>query len=275
MLANGPTSAVTPKQGIPIGGQSLDLSVRVQAGVKSKSGGGQRQRLFSDSSLGGTALLREGLLLLNPLDAALRIDGVLVAVGSLGCKPVQLYGTGPFSLAFQETRCFQQGFRIGHAPRLLWPVSGPSHAPQRGQRPAPNGHPDGVVSAGGAGLTSPVKHNKLPITDAVLRTARRPARPEKTPRLLADFETPNDVEVTLRINSLEIVQQAPPATDQHQQTSPTGEVLLVRPKVLGQPVDPGRENGDLDLGRAGIFVAPPKLPNQLLLPLISVRTLLE
>jgi len=86
-------------------------------------------------------------------------------------------------------------------------------------------------------------------------------------RLLADVETPNDVEVTLRINPLEIVQQAPPATDLHQQPPPTGEVLRVRPKVLGQPVDPGRENGDLDLGRASIFLAPPKLPNQLLLPL--------
>jgi hypothetical protein len=97
--------------------------------------------------------------------------------------------------------------------------------------------------------------------------ASRPTRPEKTHRLLADVETPNNVEVTLRGNLLEIVQQAPPATDQHQQPSPTGEVLLVRPKVLGQPVDPGRENGDLDLGRAGILPAAPKLPNQLLLPL--------
>ena len=89
-----------------------------------------------------------------------------------------------------------------------------------------------------------------------------------TYRLLTDVETPNDVEVTLRIHLLEIVQQAPPATHQHQQASPRGEVLLVRPKVLSQPVDPGRQNRDLDFRRARVLVTPPKLPNQIGLPLL-------
>ncbi len=71
-------------------------------------------------------------------------------------------------------------------------------------------------SAGGAKLTSPVKHNSLPITDIALAERADPQGQKKAHRLLADVETPNDVEVTLRINFLEIVQQASPATDQQQ-----------------------------------------------------------
>jgi hypothetical protein len=79
--------------------------------------------------------------------------------------------------------------------------------------------------------------------------------------LLADVETANNVEVTLRIDLLEVIQQPSPATDQHQQAPPTRMVSLVTLQVLGQTVDPGGQNGDLDLGGAGIGLGPPVLPD--------------
>jgi hypothetical protein len=85
---------------------------------------------------------------------------------------------------------------------------------------------------------------------------------EGRPALLADIETADDVEVTLRIDPLEVIQQASTATDQHQKTSPAGIVPLMALHMAGQTVDPRRQNGDLDLRGARIAVAPPILPDQ-------------
>jgi len=92
--------------------------------------------------------------------------------------------------------------------------------------------------------------------------------------LFSDVETPEDVEVTLRINLFEIVQQVTPATHQHQKAAPTGVVLLVCPKVLGQPVYSGGQNSDLDFRRPRIVVGTPKISNQLLFPLSGYGHLL-
>ena len=73
--------------------------------------------------------------------------------------------------------------------------------------------------------------------------------------LLADVETANDVEVTLRIDLFQVIQQATPAADQHQQAAPAGEIPLVTLQMLGQSVDPRRQNGNLDFGRARVVVA--------------------
>ena len=56
-------------------------------------------------------------------------------------------------------------------------------------------------------------------------------------QLLADIETPNDIEIALRIDPFQVIQQTPAATDHHQQTAPAGVVLLVRAQVLGDVAD--------------------------------------
>ncbi len=73
-------------------------------------------------------------------------------------------------------------------------------------------------------------------------------------RPLADFETANDVEVSLRIDSFQVIQQPTPATHHLQQAPPTGVILLVRAQVLRQFADPGGQNGDLHLGRASVAI---------------------
>jgi hypothetical protein len=86
-------------------------------------------------------------------------------------------------------------------------------------------------------------------------------------RLLADFEPPDDVEVTLRIDLFQVIQQASPPSDLHEQAPAAGIILLMLPQVLGQRVDPGRQNGDLDFRGARIHFGPPILSNQFLFPL--------
>ena len=56
--------------------------------------------------------------------------------------------------------------------------------------------------------------------------------------LLADVETSNDVQVPLRSDLLQVIQQPTAPTDHHQQASPTGVVLGVRSQMLGELADP-------------------------------------
>src|SRR5688500_13490083 len=85
--------------------------------------------------------------------------------------------------------------------------------------------------------------------------------------LLADAELANDVRVRLRLHAVEEVEQLPPPTDHGQEAAPAGVVLVMGPHVFRQAVDPGGQDGNLDLRRTGILVIPPMLGNQLLLPL--------
>lgn len=52
--------------------------------------------------------------------------------------------------------------------------------------------------------------------------------------LLADLETSDDVQIPLRSDPLQVIEQAATPTDHHQQTSPTGVVLGVRAQMLGE-----------------------------------------
>jgi hypothetical protein len=92
--------------------------------------------------------------------------------------------------------------------------------------------------------------------------------------LLSDIETTNDVEVTLGIDLFEVIQQPAPATDQHQQTATTCKVTFVTLEVSGQAVDPGGQDGDLDLGGTGVGFAPLVLPDQFCFPLFGNSHLL-
>jgi len=61
---------------------------------------------------------------------------------------------------------------------------------------------------------------------------------EGPPDLLPNIETPNEIEVTLRIHLLEIIQQPPTTTHQHEQTPPARKIFLVPSQVLGQRINP-------------------------------------
>ena len=85
--------------------------------------------------------------------------------------------------------------------------------------------------------------------------------------LLADIQTPDDVEITLRRHSAQIIQKATPAADHHQQATPTSEILLVLAQMLGELADPCRQDGDLNFGRTGVAIAPAIFPDECLLAL--------
>ena len=65
------------------------------------------------------------------------------------------------------------------------------------------------------------------------------------------------------IHLLEVVQEAAALTD-HLQEAPVGVLILgVGPHVLGEDVDALGENGDLDLGGAGVgLVGPVRVDNR-------------
>jgi hypothetical protein len=68
------------------------------------------------------------------------------------------------------------------------------------------------------------------------------------PELLADAELPNDRLIALGIVSLEVVEQATPLADQHEQAAARAVVLLVRLEVVRQLANAFTDDGDLNLG---------------------------
>jgi len=76
-------------------------------------------------------------------------------------------------------------------------------------------------------------------------------------RPLADLEPLNDVEIPLRLDALEIVEQAATSAHHLQQSTTACEVLRVLLEVVGEMRDPTREQGNLDLGRPGVGIPSP------------------
>jgi len=66
--------------------------------------------------------------------------------------------------------------------------------------------------------------------------------------LLADAELPNDRLIALGIVSFEVVEQATPLADQHEQAAARAVVLLVRLEVVRQLANAFTDDGDLNLG---------------------------
>ena len=85
------------------------------------------------------------------------------------------------------------------------------------------------------------------------------------PGLLADIEPTEHVEVALREDLLEVIQQATSTADHHQQSAPTGKILRMRAKMLGQLANACCQQSDLDLGRARVLVVRAVLSDQLVL----------
>jgi hypothetical protein len=66
--------------------------------------------------------------------------------------------------------------------------------------------------------------------------------------LLADAELSNDRFIALGIVSFEVVEQATPLADQHEQAAARAVVLLVRLEVVRQLANAFTNDGDLNLG---------------------------
>ncbi len=79
--------------------------------------------------------------------------------------------------------------------------------------------------------------------------------------LLSNLKPCDDVNVPLGIDSLEVIQQSAPSTNHHQETTPARVVLLVSSHVLRQAVDPGRQDGNLNLRRTGVHITLLELVN--------------
>lgn len=70
--------------------------------------------------------------------------------------------------------------------------------------------------------------------------------------LLTQAELCNDCTIAVDVLLGEVVEKASALADHHQKAAAGVVVLLVFPQMLGQGVDPGGEDSDLDLGRTGI-----------------------
>jgi len=70
--------------------------------------------------------------------------------------------------------------------------------------------------------------------------------------LLADAEFRNDVLVSLGVVFLEVIEQATPLADQHEETAPGSVILLMRLKVLRQFDNSLAQNSDLHFGTTRI-----------------------
>ncbi len=92
---------------------------------------------------------------------------------------------------------------------------------------------------------SPAPGTRLPPTGDL--GSKRPVT-----RLLTDSKFLDDVFISISIVRLQIVQQATPLADHHEQTSPGGVVLFMRLEVLGQITDPLTQNCNLDFRASGI-----------------------
>ena len=71
-------------------------------------------------------------------------------------------------------------------------------------------------------------------------------------QLLSDVQLRNDGTVSFDILLLQVVQQISAVSHHFQHTSAAVMVLLVHLQMLGQLIDSGGQNGDLNLRRTGV-----------------------
>jgi hypothetical protein len=92
--------------------------------------------------------------------------------------------------------------------------------------------------------------------------ARRAAPSEK---LFAQLELFRDRLVTAQIGVLQVIKEAAALADHHEQSATGAVILLVALQMLGQMVDPLREQRDLHIGGTGVLRVRLKLFNRLYL----------
>ena len=89
--------------------------------------------------------------------------------------------------------------------------------------------------------------------------------------LFADVQPRDDIEISLRGNAFEIVQQSPASTHERKETPPGGGVLLETLHVSRERVDPAGQDGNLNFRRTGIAIGLTMLFDQLLLFFLGDR----
>src|SRR3954462_13912514 len=89
--------------------------------------------------------------------------------------------------------------------------------------------------------------------------------------LAAEAEFLDEGAVALEVLLLQVAEQAAALADEHEQAAARVVVLLVRPQVLGQLVDPLGEQGDLDPGVPGVLGIGAELLGELGLALLRQR----
>ena len=87
---------------------------------------------------------------------------------------------------------------------------------------------------------------------AAAANSSRSGEPLLDGRLPAEAEPGDERPVPLDVVAPEVVEQATPPTDEHQEPSAGVMVLLVDLQVRREHVDPLGEERDLHLGRAGV-----------------------
>src|SRR5437867_11499342 len=81
----------------------------------------------------------------------------------------------------------------------------------------------------------------------------------------ADSELVDERAVALGVLVLEVLEQPSALADQHQEATPRVVVLGVLLEVIGETVDPLRQERDLDLRRPGVALMDAELVDQALL----------
>jgi hypothetical protein len=93
---------------------------------------------------------------------------------------------------------------------------------------------------------------------------RQRPRPANLPQnLVAQFQFLRDGLVAFQILALQVIQQAPPLADHHQQPAPRAVVFFVALQMFRQMVDPLRQQRNLHIGRTRVAVMCLKLVNRL------------
>ena len=84
------------------------------------------------------------------------------------------------------------------------------------------------------------------------RSADRAAR--RGNWLLAQVETLQQVVVLGQVVPLQVIQKLAPAAGHLEKATAAVEVLAMPPQMLGQVIDPGGKQGDLDVAGAGVLL---------------------
>src|SRR4051812_1173228 len=97
---------------------------------------------------------------------------------------------------------------------------------------------------------------------AIIWKRKAPQRCAGDPRLLADPQAADHLEVLLPIVEPQILKKPRPFRDHHEQPATARMVLPMGLEVVGQVVDPGRQEGNLHLGRPRILLTSTERPDE-------------
>jgi len=107
----------------------------------------------------------------------------------------------------------------------------------------------------GASLSSGRRRRRFEATAARGSLKLPPASPGFFFDLAAQSQFLDQAPVALQVSLLQIVEEPSAAADELEQSASGVMILPVRAQMLGQLLDPAREQGDLNLGRTRVSIA--------------------